>query len=185
VQFLEKTVSLHDQFGNRVFSVLGPLLFLYAGVYHFFGEKIAQLLLKRDQFLDHRICIRPYFVLRSIIIVGVFCWSIAQALWIRGTAQLIICIILLMGYSGIFIYEPCAINIQYTSEHILIRRWRTEYKISMCNISRMSWERVSRSFDYALVIYTDSGRKIVLHSAYYVGLNRLRAIYDAQQAETQ
>ena len=105
--FFAGTMSLHDEFGNRVFSLLGTLLFLYGIFLHFCGEKIAQSLLKNDRYEENSIRIRPYFVLRCVLVVSVFGWVMVQAVLMHAMAQLIICILIFAGFAVIFICTRC------------------------------------------------------------------------------
>lgn len=183
MHFLAVTASVYDEFWNRLFSVIGPLLFLYAPVSIFAGEKTAQQLLKNDNFCEDTIRIRPYFVFSRLFVMSVFSWAFILALQLKAYSELIVCMLIFAGYAGMFICLPCLVRVRYTSDYVSFVEWRKEYTIPMCNITKITWERIGRSLDYSLVIYTDGGREITLHSAYYIGLNRLRALYDSLQEE--
>lgn len=183
MRFLAEVMSLHNELANRFFMVVGPLLFLYAGIFQFLGERIARQLLKKDTYCEKKIKIRPYFVFQTLIVVGVFCYGIILFAWYSGIAQIIVCLAVFTGYLWMFVWEPCAMQIRYTKKTIFYRERGRETTVQMSDISRMAWERIARAFDYTLVIYLRNGRKLVLHSAYYVGLNELKKVYDSSQGD--
>ena len=105
MQFIVETLSLHDEIGNRFFSIVGPLLILYALVYQFLGEKIAGLLLKNDTYSECKIRIRPYFILQRLLVVGVFAYGIILSASCGGFVQMAMFIVVLGGYFCIFIFS--------------------------------------------------------------------------------
>ena len=179
MQFIVETLSLHDEIGNRFFSIVGPLLILYALVYQFLGEKIAGLLLKNDTYCECKIRIRPYFILQRLLVVGVFAYGIILSASCGGFVQMAMFIVVLGGYFCIFIFSPCAVRVRYTQNVIFYQERNEIVEIPMCDVSRMAWKTVARSPDYALVIYLNSGRTFVLHSEYYIGLTKLRELFDS------
>ena len=181
MRFLAEVMSLHNELASRFFAVVGPLLFLYAGIFQFLGERIACQLLKKDTYCEKKIRIRPYFIFQLLIVVGLFGYGITLFAWYGGIAQTIVCLIALTGYLWMFVWEPYAVQIRYTKRTIFYRKRGKETTIRMSDVSKMEWERIARTFDYVLVIYLCNGRTIVLHSSYYVGLNKLKKSFDSSQ----
>ena len=134
----------------------------------------AELLTKMDRHRENNIKIRPSFIIERVIILGVFLYGIVLCICYSDFASLVFCLIVLSGYTFLCILEPCAVRLRYTEDELFYQVWRTKITIPRSRITRIAWEKCSRTTGYSLVIYLDTGRKIVLHSMYYVGLIRMR-----------
>ena len=172
--FLSATPSLRDVVANRFFSVVGPLFFIFGIIYILTSEKQAELLAKRDRHKENNIKIRPYFIIVRLIVLSVFMYGIILCICYGVFVSMALVIVVMLGYTSLFIIEPCTVRLSYTEDELFYQTWFTKITIPRSRVTRMAWEKLPSTTGYSLVIYLDAGQKIVLHSEYYVGLNNLR-----------
>lgn len=172
--FLASDVSM-----NQFFTIVAPLLFAYAVISNLLGDKVQDQLIKLDVHEKEYIKFRPYGACKSVLIVALLCFCAVYFLVTSTTASAVLTFLILIGYVWIRLDSAYCIALQYTQKYIYLTRWGKKQRIPMQEISKITWETGRHSVGYILVLYLWNGRKIYLSSADFVGLRKLKSVFES------
>lgn len=166
---------------NRYFSVFGPMLVILAVLLWIFGERIAQQLVKKDNYKNNCLKIRPYSIVVTTIISCFFAASAGYFLLYATWNMAIFFLFGLAGYLWIMINTYC-VKVSFSEEGILYRAWSVKKSIPFSDILKITWESGHRSIDYILVIYCANGNKFRFSSRDFVGLANLKDFFETYKS---
>lgn len=175
--FDNNTSINRDAVVNQLCAVVVPILFICVGLLFIWGERLANQLLRKDTYDQKRIQIRAYGIVRTSITALLMIFAVVYFLCYGIWDMAIIFAFALLGYAWIKVSTYC-VRLDYTYRHIRIRSHRTSLQIPFTDITKMCWETHRGQIAYTLVIYLRSGAKIQLSSADFIGLAKLKSIYD-------
>ena len=163
---------------GQLCSVIIPPIFLYVGLINLFSRQYADLLFRKDTYSKNRVKVRLYAIIRRCIFWSIYMFA-AVYFAIYGywpiTAILGI-VVVAYGWRTLHVFLT---RIEYTHRSVKIRHMKTTQVISYRNIKKISWEESRGVPVYVLVINCYDGTKINLSSDDYVGLVRLKEMYDS------
>lgn len=145
-------------------------------VQQFWGYKIENALWERDRLSKNSI--RPRFYGLLIRLSFFICWLGALVLMIcdRNDTFLAMLLIVFIGFASLCV-NTYATRLSYTDTYIRYVRFRKERKIPWEDVEKLRWEDAPRGLGFVLVIYLQSGEKILLNQSVFVGLRMLENAY--------
>ena len=167
-----------DAVVNQLCSVVVPPLFAYIGLLCIIGERLANQLLCRDTYKKKKIKIRTYGLVRTCFTVFLMALALVYFLLYRTWEIAFFFAFALLGYVWIKVNTYC-VHLEYTYRYIHMRTSRKTLLIPFENVTKMSWETHRGAIAYTLVIYYNSDAEIRLSSSDFIGLTKLKSIYDS------
>jgi len=174
--FLVNVLSGNDAI-NQLCAVIMPPIFLYVGLVHFFGEKLANLLLRKDSYNEKRIKVRIYGIFRVTVTCLFLAFLIVYFSLYKIWYLAIFFVVTLLGYTWIK-FRTYFARLKYTNRYITFYTGKKQDTFSWEDVMEVSWEIPNKSTSYALRIRFISGLTTKLLSSDFVGLNKLKAFYD-------
>ena len=166
-----------DAVVNQLCSVIMPPIFLYVVLMHFFGEKYANTLLRKDTYNKKRIRIRLYGIVRMTGICLFLLFLIAYFALYKAWDMAVVFVIVLLGYVWIKLRTYSA-RLEYTHRHLIFCTGKKREEFSWKDVTRMSWTSPRGSIAYSLRIEFGFGLTADLSSSDFVGLTKLKAFFD-------
>lgn len=168
---------------NRLFSIIGPLLFLSAGLQWLLGDKVQEVLNRKDnQHFKKSIKIRPYGIFRIIRTSLLFIFCISFFIIYRLYVEAIFCLIIYLGYIYIKVDTMFSIKIRYTKRYLIYSKWGCEHKIALRNIYDMHWDNPKNGLGYILVFCFPGVWRVDISTADFLGLQKLKIAYDTAKS---
>lgn len=170
----------HSPAMNRLFAIVGLLLFLHAGLHWLFGNRVQKVLNQRDsQYIDKKISIRPYGIFKiiktSLLLIFCVSFSFVHKMYMEA----ILALIIYLGYIIIKIDAVLSIKIHYTKRYLIYKKWGHEHKIALRNIYDMHWYNPRDGLGYILFFYFPGVGRVDISTADFMGLQNLKKAYDA------
>lgn len=162
---------------NQLCSVIMPPIFLYVGLMWIFGKKYANYLLRKDTCNEKRIKVRMYGIIRVLGICLFGLILIAYFALYRTWDMVIFLTAALLGYAWIKIRTYSA-HLEYTHRYLIFRTGKKREKFPWKDVTQMSWITSRGSIAYYLRIEFRSGLTADLSSSDFVGLTKLKTIYE-------
>ena len=167
---------------NRLFSIVGPLLFLSAGLHWLFGNKVQEVLNRRDsQYKEKKISIRPYGIFKIIKSSLLYIFCISYFFIYELYIEAILVLIIYLGYIFVKIDTVLTIKIRYTNRYLIYKKWGHEHKIALCNIYDMHWYNPRNGLGYILCFYFPGVLRVDISTADFMGLQNLKKAYDEEK----
>lgn len=170
---------------NRFCSIAFPILLAYVVILQHISPKISRQLSMRDIYEKQDIKLRPYGIMKTILVSCIFLFSITFFACKNELGVSLMAFVGMIGYTWIRLDGVYAIKLNYTRKYIYYTNWKKTHTIPMQEISKVTWEAARHSAGYILVIYCRCGRKIYLPSADFVGLKKLKLYIDAYSKDRQ
>ena len=184
VQFLTSWINNpnSDIITNRFFSVVGPLLFLIAGLQWIIGGKIQKALLQRaDDYQEKRIRIRPYGLVRisciALSLIITICYFAINACYID--AMFYVCI--LTAYTLFKLETVFSKKYHFTKKYLTYCSWGKKHKVALRDIYYMRWDAPRSGMGYLLVFSFPGVSYAQLSTAEFYGVKQLKEAYDQQK----
>lgn len=166
-----------DAVVNQLCAFVVPIILVYVGALFIWSERLANQLISRDTYDQKRIQIRAYGIVRTSIAALLMTFAVVYFMCYGVWDMVFFFAFALLGYAWIKVNTYC-VRLDYTYRRIQFRAHRTSLQIPFTDITKMCWETHRGQIAYTLVIYVRSGAKIQLSSADFIGLAKLKSIYD-------
>ena len=144
-----------------------------------FGEKLAQHRIKADRFSDNRFKIRPISIVGTVFTSCFFAFSAGYFILFKVFNLAVFFGFALLGYLWVKVNTYC-VRVSYTADTFFYQAWRTKKEIPFSGIHRICWESGRHSVSYMLVLYCHNGNRYFFSSRDFVGLVRLKNVFEAQ-----
>lgn len=164
---------------DQLCAIIMPPIFVYVGLIHFFGEKLANLLLRKDSYNEKKIKIRMYGILRTTGIFLFLAFLIAYCFIYKVWHLVVFFVAILIGYVWIKSRTYSA-HLEYTNRYITFYTGKRQDTFSWQEVMQITWECPNKSTSYALKIQFISGLTAELLSSDFVGLTKLKTFYDEE-----
>lgn len=160
-------------------SVVVPIYFFYILLMYAFSEKLAQYLLRKDNFSDNRFKVRPFSIISTVFTSCLFAFSTGYFLLFGVFHIAVMFGFALVGYLWIKVNTYC-VRVSYTSNSISYHAWNIKKNIQFSDVNKICWESSRHSAGYTMVVYCHNGNKYFFSSRDFIGLVRLKSIFETQ-----